>query len=227
MKKQLIILVSIFCCSLWAIAQSPDGITYQGFALDEQGSPLTSMAIGIQIAVLSGTADGEEIYKEQHQLNTTDNGIFNLTVGRGTDLAGTFMDIEWEKGRHFLSIELSEDGNTPYRKIGTVELLSVPYTLYASKTRAGEKGEGGQKGPTGQKGEIGDPGPIGGIGAQGPMGPSGATAARGPAGPSTIVILDTPPDVAIEGTIYLDNGSNRQNGTPGLRYFTGVAWIDF
>lgn len=227
MKKPLIILIGILYCALWVVAQSPSGITYQGFALDEQGNPLVNTAIGIQIAVLSGTADGEETYKEEHQLNTTDNGIFNLTIGRGTSLMGEFVNIDWENDRHFLSIELSENANAPYRKIGTVELLAVPYTLYASKTRAGEKGEKGLKGPTGEKGEIGDPGPIGGKGASGPMGSSGATAATGPQGPSTIVMLDTPPNDAIEGTIYLDNGSNRKNNQPGLRYFTGTEWLDF
>lgn len=227
MKKQLSILIGIFCCTLWAIAQSPNGITYQGIALNDEGNPLANSEIGIQIAVVNEAADGSEIYKEQHNLNTTETGIFNLTIGRGNALFGTFAEIDWEAKRHFLSIELSESGNAPYRKIGTVELLSVPYALYATKTRDGKKGEKGIKGPTGEKGEIGDPGPKGLTGPIGPYAGKGATGARGKKGPQTLTMLGTPPDNAVEGTIYLDDGSNRQDGKVGLRYFTGTEWLDF
>ena len=160
MKKQLIFLIGFFCCNLWTAAQSPNGITYQGFALNDQGNPLVNTEIGIQIAILIGSAEGIETYKEQHNLNTNDNGIFNLTIGRGMRLTGDFQNIDWEENRHFFSIELAENGNEPFRKIGTVELLSVPYALHASTTRSGEKGEIGIKGPNGEKGEIGDPGPV-------------------------------------------------------------------
>lgn len=226
MKKQLIFLIGFFCCNLWALAQSPNGITYQGFALDDQGAPLVNTEIGIQIGVLSGSAEGIAVYKEQHNLNTNGNGIFNLTIGRGTNLLGDFQSIDWVEDRHFFSIELSEN-NMPFRKIGTVELLSVPYALHAATTRSGERGEKGIKGPPGEKGEQGDPGPAGMQGAWGPSGPAGASPPQGPPGPSTLMMLATPPSNAVEGTIYLDSGNNRQNGQPGLRYFTGTEWLDF
>jgi len=204
MKKQLFFLVGFLCCNLSLVAQSPNGFTYQGFALNNQGSPLVNVEIGIQIGILSGSAEGVEIYKEQHNLNTNGNGIFNLTIGRGTSLTGDFQNIDWGENRHFFSIELSESENTPFRKIGTVELLSVPYALHASTTISGEKGEKGIQGPTGEKGEIGDPGPAGMQGAWGPAGPSGASPPVGPQGPSTLMMLATPPSNAIEGTIYLE-----------------------
>lgn len=227
MKKLFVFLVGMIGCHLWIAAQSPNGITYQGFALNNQGTPLSNEDIGIQVAIVKGDAEGEEIYKEQHTLNTTDNGIFNMTIGRGMPLLGNFQTIAWEEDRHFFSIELAENNTAAYRKIGTIELLSVPYALYASKTRAGEKGEKGIKGPIGEKGEIGDPGPPGPKGVQGPSGSSGASPPSGPDGRPILEMLTTPPADAVEGTIYLDNGDNRQNGQPGLRYFTGTEWLDF
>lgn len=85
---------------------------------------------------------------------------------------------------------------------------------------AGPTGPAGN--PNGPQGPQGDPGPIG------PAGPSGATGPRGPTGDDGVPlqkVMTTPPDPQ-EQNIYLDDGSNRQDGLPGFRYYFNGLWID-
>jgi len=92
---------------------------------------------------------------------------------------------------------------------------------------------GGPPGPQGLPGENG--GPTGPMGDPGPKGPNGPDGANGPAGPPGIEFYDidgfnirnSPPTSSVEvGTIYIDDGTNRQDGKPGFRIFIGSSWTD-
>jgi len=102
----------------------------------------------------------------------------------------------------------------------------------------GEQGPRGMQGlgggPVGHEGPAGDPGPDQGpVGLQGPQGqkgPRGMTpnCPQGPVGESGInrmVMMTTPPTA---GKIYLDDGTNRQDGRPGFRFrsLTTDPWLD-
>jgi uncharacterized protein (TIGR02145 family) len=70
------------------------------------------------------------VYSE-NQTKTTDGlGQVSTVVGQGTALTGTFAAINWGTGTHFLAIELNT-GNG-FVAMGTTQLLSVPYALYAN-----------------------------------------------------------------------------------------------
>ena len=63
-------------------------------------------------------------------------------------------------------------------------------------------------------------------GPQGPQGPQGTQGLPGLAGPQSLIMRSTPltnPDL---NDIYLDDGTNRADGTPGFRYYDGSNWID-
>jgi hypothetical protein len=68
-------------------------------------------------------------------------------VGQGTALTGTFAAINWGTGTHFLAIELNT-GNG-FVAMGTTQLLSVPYALYANSAGNSQ----GVQGPAGQDGK--------------------------------------------------------------------------
>jgi uncharacterized protein (TIGR02145 family) len=51
-------------------------------------------------------------------------------VGQGTATTGTFSSINWANGSYFLGIELNTGSG--YVAMGTTQLLSVPYALYAN-----------------------------------------------------------------------------------------------
>jgi hypothetical protein len=76
---------------------------------------------------------GDMVYVETHQIATNEYGIANLNIGGGTVVTGVFADIAWGSTTHFVKTELDITGNQNYEFIGTSQLLSVPYALYAEK----------------------------------------------------------------------------------------------
>ena len=130
--KQTLSTLSVLFFAVALVAQVPQAFNYQGVARDLSGSPIPSQNIGLRIAVLTGSANGPEIYQETHNTITTNLGLFSLQIGEGTPVTGIFEDIDWGSDRHYLQIELDENGGNDYQLIGTSELLSVPYALYAA-----------------------------------------------------------------------------------------------
>ena len=128
------ILFTIFGCLITVLLflQAPMAFNYQGVARDLSGNPIANQNIGLQISLLQFAANGPEIYKEMHNVTTTDFGLFNLSIGRGILVNGNFDSIEWGNARYFLQIEMDITGGSNYLLIGTSELLSVPYALYAN-----------------------------------------------------------------------------------------------
>ncbi len=62
-------------------------------------------------------------------------------------------------------------------------------------------------------------------GPLGPIGPQGAEGPRGVPGLAFDLILSSPPE-AILHSVYLDDGTNREDGRVGFRYYNGQNWID-
>jgi hypothetical protein len=57
-----------------------------------------------------------------------------LQIGNGTVFSGVFSTILWGNAAHFIKLEADFNGGSNYVLLGTQELMSVPYALYASKT---------------------------------------------------------------------------------------------
>jgi hypothetical protein len=113
-------------------AQTPQGFNYQGVARSVAGLELVNQAIGIQISVLDGSPIGTVVYTETHALTTDANGLFTLTIGGGTATAGTFAGINWAVGGgKWLQVSMDAAGGTAYQLLGSSQLLSVPYALFA------------------------------------------------------------------------------------------------
>jgi len=110
---------------------APQAMNYQGIARDLLGRPLQNKAIALRLSVLAGGADAPAVYTETHRVVTTDQGAFALAVGRGTASQGTFAGLKWGATNHFLRVEIDPAGGSNFRVMGTSELLSVPYALYA------------------------------------------------------------------------------------------------
>jgi len=93
----------------------------------------------------------------------------------------------------------------------------------------GLKGPDGAAGPMGASGPVGPacpPGITGDEGDPGPPGPQGVDGEQGPDGFSHLPVRSSVPDESYELLIYLDDGSNRQDGRVGLRYLDGATWVD-
>ena len=146
MKKLLTIFLSII--SLTLMAQVPQGVGYQGVATDANGIELVNQSISIRASVLSGSATGTIEWEETHATSTDTFGLFTLTIGQGTNttngLQTSFADISWGTNTHFLKIEMDVTGGSNYSFMGTNQMMSVPYALYAetSGTTIGGGGSG-------------------------------------------------------------------------------------
>jgi hypothetical protein len=113
-------------------AQTPQGFNYQGVARNASGAAITNQAIGLQISILDGSASGTTVYTETHNQTTDANGLFSLTIGGGTATLGTFTGINWAVGgSKWLKISMDAAGGSNYQLIGSSQLMSVPYALFA------------------------------------------------------------------------------------------------
>lgn len=192
-------------------AQLPQAFSYQGIALDKEDKPVVNQALGFKISILEDSAAGNSVYSETHTANSSEIGLFNLQIGRGTVVEGLFGSINWGIKRHFVKVEMDIDGGENYTLAGVVELLTVPYALYALESGSSVPGPAGPPGPPGINGLPGDSGPPG------PPGPPGFT---------SLNLLNTAPVSPRNGELYLDDGTNRADAKPGFRYFDGSVWLD-
>tara|TARA_Y100000589_G_scaffold279255_1_gene275143 strand:- start:232 stop:2100 length:1869 start_codon:yes stop_codon:yes gene_type:complete len=134
MKKTLLFIFSLLTLSLSA----QDGVNYQGAATDANGDELINQSISIRASVLSGSASGNLEWEETHTTTTDQFGLFNVVIGQGTNTTNgaiaSFDDMDWGSGNHFLKIEMDASGGTNYAMIGTTQMMSVPYALYAKSS---------------------------------------------------------------------------------------------
>lgn len=130
MKKLITILAVLFAVSS-TYAQVPQGISYQAIAFNAAGNPVVSSNVSVRITILDNSATGTEVYKETHTKTTNNKGLFNLNIGQGTPVTGTFAAINWSTNNKFLKVELDPAGGTNYTQTGTNQLMSVPFALVA------------------------------------------------------------------------------------------------
>ncbi|OFX60563.1 MAG: hypothetical protein A2046_11330 [Bacteroidetes bacterium GWA2_30_7] len=132
MKTLLLTTVAILLTTV-IFAQSPQAFKYQAVIRNNQGKVLVNQIVSLRVSILQNDPLGSPVYIETHQIATNEYGIANLSIGSGTVIAGVFADIAWGVTTHFVKTELDITGNQNYEFIGTSQLLSVPYALYAEK----------------------------------------------------------------------------------------------
>ena len=178
--KKLFALLVLNCAVIIAVAQAPQGFNYQAVVRNASGVALTSQAVGLEISLHQSTATGTIVYTETHAVVSNNLGIVNLVVGTGTPTSGTFASINWASGPYFIEISMDATGGTTYTSMGTQQLMSVPYALYAGNGgTAGATGATGLAGTNGANGADGIDGATGSTGMAGTMGVTGATGTAG------------------------------------------------
>ena len=130
MKKLYILLA--FVATIATFAQAPQGFNYQATVRNSTGALIVNQIVLVKFKVYQNTATGTLIYSENQTATTDDLGHIALVVGQGTATTGTFSTINWGSGSYYLGIELNS--GTGYVAMGTTQLLSVPYALYANSS---------------------------------------------------------------------------------------------
>lgn len=127
-----IIVLLIF--PLIGISQAPQKINFQSILRNTNGEVVSNKAVSLKISILEVTINGSAVYIETHDKTTDAGGLISVKIGGGTVLSGVFGNINWGGSAHFIKLEADFNGGNSYVLLGTQELMSVPYALYASKT---------------------------------------------------------------------------------------------
>ena len=130
MKKLLILLTLTITTVLQA--QAPQGFNYQATVRNNSGDLILNTNVYFKFNVIQGSETAVPIFTETHYVPTDDLGQVNLVIGQGTANTGTFSELDWSLGSYYLGIEL--DTGNGYVAMGTTQLLSVPYALYAANS---------------------------------------------------------------------------------------------
>jgi hypothetical protein len=131
--KTFISLIGIFliCASLFA--QSPQSFNYQAVLRDNGGLAISNQLVDMRFTILQGTPAVNSLYSETQTLNTNVNGLISTAIGNGMPVSGNFANIDWSVGPFFIKVELDADNSGTFIEMGTSQLLSVPFALYAEK----------------------------------------------------------------------------------------------
>ncbi len=215
-----------FCLMTTAssFSQAPQGLNYQAVARSGTGEILESRNINLRFSI-TDAQEGPVLYQETQSATTNQFGLFTLNVGKGTPMSGEFSSIPWASVNAWLQVEMDPSGGTAFVNMGTSQLLSVPYSLFAESGNEGPagpqgiQGETGAMGPQGLSGATGATGPqgsqgqSGATGPQGPQGQTGSTGATGPQGPAGLLINgDAPGNTPYwKGSEWEVNSSNIYN----------------
>ena len=132
MKK----LYAILCLAIASLtqlqAQAPQGFNYQATVRNSAGDLIVNTNVFFKFNVIQGSQTAVPIFTETHYVPTDDLGQVNLVIGQGTANTGVFSELDWSLGSYYLGIELNTGSG--YVAMGTTQLLSVPYALYAENS---------------------------------------------------------------------------------------------
>jgi hypothetical protein len=137
--KKLFTLIMVIFLTFSAFSQSPEKMSYQCVVRNAGGALVTNQSVALRISILQGTTAGTVVYSETYNPNpqTNINGLVTVEIGGGVPVTGSLSDIDWASGPYFLKTETDPAGGTNYSIVGTSQLLSVPYALYARTAENG------------------------------------------------------------------------------------------
>lgn len=130
--KKLYTLLALFL-TLIINAQAPQGFNYQATVRNSLGTLILNENVNFKFNLMQNTPTSVPVYSETHLAPTDDLGSVNLVIGQGTAVKALFSHINWGIGTYYLGIELNTGSG--YVAMGTTQLLSVPYALYAGSSQ--------------------------------------------------------------------------------------------
>ena len=110
------------------MAQAPQGLNYQAVLRNAQGQLISNQPVLLTFEILQGSPAGSVSYSEEQSLTTNDLGLVTAVIGEGNS-TGQLSDVAWSSGEHFLKVTLDQGSGAV--DLGTTQLLSVPYALFA------------------------------------------------------------------------------------------------
>ena len=122
-------------------SQSPHQLSFQSVVRDNNNQLISNRTIGMRLSILRDSTNGQAVYAEIHSPKTTQQGTIQLNIGAGTLVSGSFASIPWSTGKLFVKTEIDLQGGSNYTMSNVTQLLSVPYTMYASDIPVSKSGD--------------------------------------------------------------------------------------
>ncbi len=202
---------------LHATAQAPQLFNYQAVVRNTAGQAVAQgTPVSFRFSIHNNTPTGAVVFTETQDTVTGQFGLVNLHIGKSNNLP----TVNWGNGAKYLQVEMDLNNQGSYTDMGTSQLISVPYALYAANSAPGPAG------PTGAAGAPGATGPAGVTGATGANGQNGATGATGPAGANGNDGATGPTGLNGDTGPTGPTGAAGANGTDGNNGATGPAGAD-
>jgi hypothetical protein len=141
--------------SIIVFGQAPQLIPYQAIARDAAEQPLSNATINARFTIHDGAATGASVWQEIQTVSTSPQGLFTVQLGSNISLSA----VNWAGGSKYMQVEVDLGGG--FVDMGTQQMLSVPYAMYALNSGSSTPGP---QGPTGLAGPQGEPGVNGANG---------------------------------------------------------------
>ncbi|WP_367390889.1 tail fiber domain-containing protein [Lewinella sp. LCG006] len=140
MKRLLCFALLLLACAGSVYSQAPEKFKFQAVARDAGGSPYLSENLAIRVSLVRDGVSGLVDYAERHEVTTSPLGVFDLEIGGGSVLSGMMSNLDWGAHAYYLKIDIDPSSGTNYTNLGTSQLLSVPYAIYAREAASGPGG---------------------------------------------------------------------------------------
>ena len=243
--KRIYLLLFLCLGVVSAVAQAPVRFTYQAVVRNADGVPYTTdYKVRISIWHNAPTEPaGQRVYQEDHKIddpgnpNVSVNGEITLTIGEGTNKFGSLESIDWGDGTYYLVSQYIDDAFDNVFASGSVQLLSVPYALFANRVggvvptsyQVAPAANGYTVSVTFSDGQVqtfalqnGNDGPQGPTGSTGPTGPQGAagvsptvTVNTTSSQDSVLIVVDS---AGVQSTYSIRHGQRGPAGPAGQPY---------
>lgn len=137
-RKRLLGMLLFLGMLLECNGQVPQSFNYQAILRNAQGDIIPNRTVDLRFSIQDSIPNGQDIYVELAIGKISDQfGLINSSVGNNTPIVGNFSSINWGNHDKYLKVELDlRDGNG-FNTMGTSQLLSVPYALYAGNGSGG------------------------------------------------------------------------------------------
>jgi C1q domain len=129
--KQIAAFLLLLLTGLGLQAGVPQGLNYQAVARDANGLVLPNKPVNVRFTVHDSVLNGAVVYQETDTATTNAFGLFTTVIGHGVPVSGYFDSINWGVNAKFLQVELDPTGGSTFTDMGTAQMQSVPYAMYA------------------------------------------------------------------------------------------------
>ncbi|MFO7574648.1 MAG: LamG-like jellyroll fold domain-containing protein [Bacteroidales bacterium] len=137
--RRILLTFSTIVLAVTLSAQAPQAFKYQTVVRNSDGSAvIASQTVAFRISILQGSITGTESYVETHSVPTNEFGLAAFNIGEGTPVTATFSSVDWAAGPFFVKVEIDPANGTDFEEVGTSQLLSVPFAMYARTSELAE-----------------------------------------------------------------------------------------